>query len=206
MQKTIPVKMQGNRRFVLQPLNDTKTAYTDEAVNIIGLVDLSGSFTIEETSFPADDDPEFMVATGAPIGTLTGNMRGFDIEKYPLIYPAMSGTNGVWVGGDLPVRRFGFTFDEQVEEEGVKSVNRYVLFNCRATNLPDIASATISNSVTEPRVIPLAITVMPIFYDRADGSRGRLIYAIFNSVKHPTMFAQFADGLVMPTESMVEPV
>lgn len=204
MKTTDKVIAFGNRRFIIHGLNTESNNYENEALHIKGLVNFSMDFTQETTPYEADDDPEYIAINGTPSGSGTATLRGLSNDDYPRIYPAVSGSGGgVHYGEDLPVKYFGFIFDEQVKTNGVDSVNRYVVYKARATNLPSIATASVSGTSITPKDIPIAMTATPIFWEEG-GIRKRRIFSAFNSLLDPVEFAKFENGLVFPTQSQEE--
>lgn len=198
MERTDIVNASGNDRFIIQGLNAEKTAYLEDALQMRGLVSFDMTFTQEETPYPGDEDPEYIIDRKAPTGSGTATPRGISPEIYEKIYAAISGANGVWFGEDLPVKRFGISIDEKITIDGEESINRWVVFNCRATNLPSLATKAL-----ERRDMPIALSAAPIFYKKANGRKGRAIFTVFNNVLHKTAFDMFENGIIMPTEALI---
>lgn len=189
----------GNRRFIIHPMNPENNGYENTPTNVRGLVDFSMDFTQETTPFEADDEPEYIVVNGTPTGSGTATLRGLTSIDSARIYPAVSGVGtGVHFGEDLPVKYFGFIFDEQVKTDGVESINRYVVYRARATNLPSIATASVGGTTITPRNIPIAMTATTIHWTE-NGKRRRRIFSVFNNLTDPEEFARFENGLVFPS-------
>lgn len=203
MEQTSKAIAFGNDRLIVASLNADQNGYEDNAVRVRGLVDISIDFTQETTPYPADDNPEYFAVIGAPSGDGTTTFRGMENKDYARFYPVISGQGkGVHFGADNPVKYFGITFDQKQTVDGVESINRYIFYKCRATNLPSIATETISGSSITPRDILISISVSPVFYDKGNGTKGRVIFSVFNSIEDPTMFAQFDEGILFPSVSL----
>lgn len=199
--KTKKIKIFGNKDFTIQSLSPDKSEYVNDALTIQGLVDLSMDVSQTENIFEADDNPEYIVTRTPPIAEGTANIRGIENKYIPKIYPAVGGEGrGIRIGEDLPEKYFGFMVKEQVEVEGIKSENLYVFYTCRATSLPSLATASVSNAGVTPRGLPLGLRCIPTEYKKADGSNGRVLYDIFNSVDDKYDFDRFKDGIVMPVD------
>ena len=194
-----PVYAQGNKNFMTQELLEDKSDYVGDAYiwDKEGLISAAFTFAREETEFPADDISDFVVITGEATGEGTVTLRGIECETYKRVINIGNTVDGVTFGENLGIKRFGLSFDAQ-RNDG--SIDKYVFFCCRYNGMPAVNTNTLSGSVQEPTVtMPIRIT--PIIYKKADGSYGKAIFKVLNSVKHPAAFNLYKDRFVIPNQT-----
>ena len=194
-----PVYAQGNKNLITQELLEDKSAYVGEAYKWEkeGLISAALTFTREETEFSADDISDFIVITGEATGEGTVTVRGLEWETYNHVINIGNTADGVTFGENLGIKRFGLSFDAQ-RNDG--SVDKYVFFCCRYNGMPAVNTNTLSGSIQEPTV-SLPIRITPIIYKKADGSEGKAVFKVLNSVKHAAAFALYKDSFVIPNQT-----
>jgi hypothetical protein len=188
----------GNKGLITKQLNNDATAHIGQPVKWVGLVSVDVTFDVPSTDYPADDIPDYLVATGAPIGTGTITLRGINLRDYNNITSVEINSTGTRVrfGADAPIKRFSFLANES--SLGDEIIQKHIFWNCRMTSIPDFSSSTRSNDSPTLRDITIPITITPIFYNNLAGTKKRAIYDMLTN-EDPD-FARLEEDIIFPEE------
>jgi len=187
----------GNSRLITRELDATEDGFTAEPVIWEGLVETSLTFSQTINHYPADNNPRYASIASPPTGSGTITLFGIKPSDWKNVLSVIADTKGTRFGEDLPVKFFGLSFDEEVSDG---SKNKIILYKVNITDLPSIETSTKSEDNVDPRDVVLNVEVSPVFYDKEDGSRGRVIYDIFNSIENKELFDANGSTIAFPEE------
>ncbi len=191
----------GVKNFMTRELNAKGDGYDADPVKWIGSMEINITVSQTRTAFAADNDPKFVEILSAPTatGTIFIGLRVTDYEKIMSVVSAAG--KGVRFGEDLPIKYFGLSFDEETSDG---ENNKFILYKNSVSNIPAVVVSTVSGDALTLRDVTLNIESAPVFYNKADGGTGRVIYDIINKVADAARWAENEDTILYPYELTAE--
>jgi hypothetical protein len=190
------IYVRGLSNLVTRRLKDDGTDFDGAPRKWSGAVEMNVTFSKPRTKFPADDNPAYAVVSGAPIGSGTMKLFGMKNSDYIDILPVEYVTGkGVRFGADLPDKFFGLSFVEKVSDG---SENKMLMYKVAVTEDPAISNETINDEGVTIKDFIFNIEIYPVFFDAADGKKGRVIRDIINSVDDSSRWDENKDTIVFP--------